>query len=77
MKLNRNRPRDGANPEKSEPTLWDYLASHSVGDEMDSELSAFFLPEYQSSLARHSTSAAARTDTGPSRPEGSSGAPGL
>lgn len=77
MKPNRNKPKDGAKPEKSTGTLWDYLAAHPVGDEMDSKLSAFYLPEYQSSLARHSTSTAARTETGPSSPEGKSGAPGL
>ncbi len=77
MKPSRNSPKDGANAEIISGSLWDFLASHPVGDQMDAKLSAFYMPEYQSSLARHSTSAADRTTTGPSRPEGRSGEPGL
>jgi hypothetical protein len=77
MKPNAHTPKDGANAALPAGSLWEYLASHPVSDRMDDTLSVFYHPEYQSSLARHSTSAAARTVTGPSRPEGSSGEPGL
>ena len=77
MNSSQQSPTDGAHLEISSSTLWDYLASHPVGGEMEAKLSVFYVPEFQSSLTRNSTSAAARTTTGPSRPEGRSGEPGL
>lgn len=56
-------------------SLWDYLAIHPLDDRLESVLSVFYLPEYQSSLTRPMISAAGRINTGPIKPEGSSGEP--
>lgn len=56
-------------------SLWEYLATHPLDERMESVLSVFYLPEYQSSLARPTMSAPGRISTGPIKPDGSSGEP--